>query len=118
MTRAGLSLFDRTAVVVEPLLKPENSRKPWLLRAISDRQLPAAPVVARADAGTVRPPIARYRAPATTIPASQLRSAPFMRPESGPCRAGTSPSSSDQPAARPTRNAMMAPQLISPYLLV
>src|ERR1700719_1155899 len=100
-------LLDKPAIVEDPLLRPENSglERP----TSSSRHFPAA-----ARAGAVRPPITRYNPPATTIPNSQLRSAPLKYPEIGPCNAGTSPSWNDQPATRPARNAMMPPQLMSP----
>src|SRR5262249_4149354 len=62
-----------------------------------------------------RRPRPRSSAPATTRPTSRLRSAtPRSWVEMGRCRAGTRPSSTDQPATSPTRNATIASQLTSP----
>src|SRR5271168_1950025 len=111
MAMAGLSLLDKPAIVEKPLLRPENSGLE--LQTSSSRHFLAAPA-ARAVAGAVRPPMTRYSPPATTIPNSQLKSAPLKYPEIGPCSAGTSPSWNDQPATRPARNEMMPPQFMSP----
>src|SRR5438874_1324772 len=76
------------------------------------RTRPARPGTVAATPWRLR---ARYTPPATTIPTSQLRSAPpSNRVEMGPWRAGTRPSSTVQPAIRPATNAAIPAQLTSP----
>src|SRR5262245_50633019 len=85
-------------------LSPSRERRPHYPRA-------APGTVAETRCGLTT----RYTPPATTIPTSQLRSAPPSNPvEIGPCSAGTRPSSTDQPAIRPTTKAAIPPQLTSP----
>ena len=53
--------------------------------------------------------------PETRMPASQLKSAPPSSPvEIGPCRAGTRPSCTNQPAIKPAKKATIPAQLMSP----
>src|SRR5258708_35918104 len=83
------------------------------IRCHSGAHQPA--LLATTDADVTRLPRPRYTAPDTTIPNSQLRSAPASRPvDTGPCSAPTRPASTDHPAINPARNAMIPLQLMSP----